>query len=195
VARRSILWSLTLSLAVVGSQVAHALAYRIAEPSGHERAHLLAETGHVYLRFASAGLGLAAAVVLVALIYEFRATTVEGRRARPRFWAFAAVVPATFVCQEHVERLLHDGSFPWAATFETTFIVGLALQLPFAILAYVVARALLRVVRGLAALLGGRRPVLSRARGVPPPAALEAPRTSVLGIALGPRGPPSLRSA
>jgi hypothetical protein len=194
VARRIALWSLTLPLAVVGSQLAHGFAYRLVEPGDHERAHLLAETGHAYLRFASAGLGLAAVLVLLALIYEFRLGEANGRRVRPSFWVFAALPPAMFVAQEHVERLLHDGAFPWDALFEATFAVGLALQLPFALLAWVLARLLLRAARTLALLFAERRRARSSARAWRP-APIFAPRRSFLQIALGPRGPPLLRSA
>jgi hypothetical protein len=50
--RRTIAWLLTMPLAVVGSQLAHALAYRLMTPSDAERAHELAATGHAYLSYA-----------------------------------------------------------------------------------------------------------------------------------------------
>jgi hypothetical protein len=44
--RRQASWMLSLGLAVAGSRVAHALTYRIVAPDTHERAYLLADTGH-----------------------------------------------------------------------------------------------------------------------------------------------------
>ena len=182
----------SLALAVTGAQLAHELAYRLAEPSGHERAHLLAETGHAYMRYASAGLGLVAAVVLLALILEVRAIGVGAGPRRPRFWSFAALVPATFVVQEHFERLFHDGAFPWRASFEPTFLLGVALVLPFALAAYLVARLLLGVARVLAALLARPRASYGHTSSRRSPLPLSAPRARHLGLALGPRGPPAL---
>ncbi|MGH3110574.1 MAG: hypothetical protein ACRDQT_06625, partial [Gaiellaceae bacterium] len=98
--RRSLAALSGIALAVVGAQLAHGLAYRIAEPSPHQRAHLLAETGHDYLRYASAGLGLASALVLLALVFEIRAFGAGASPRGPRAWAFAAIAPLTFACQE-----------------------------------------------------------------------------------------------
>ena len=195
VTRRTFVWLVTLALAALGSQFAHELAYRLAEPSTHERAHLLSETGHAYLRFGSAGLGLLAAAALLALVLEARAIGAGAAAARPRLWAFAALCPLTFVAQEHFERLFHDGSFPWAASVEKTFVLGIALQLPFALLAYALARLLLGAARVLAVLLA-RPPAAPRRAGprrLPIPAV--EPRAGLDAFTLGPRGPPALRSA
>jgi hypothetical protein len=192
--RRALAVLASLALAVTGAQLAHTLAYRLAEPNAHERAHLLSESGHAYLRFASAGLGLLAAIVVLSLVLEVRAIGVGARRTHPRLWGFAAIAPATFVFQEHFERLLHDGASPWGAALEQTFLLGLVLQLPFALLAYAAARLLLGAARGIAALL--RRPRLARGLRAARRALLPigAPHSILLRSTLGPRGPPSLRS-
>jgi hypothetical protein len=185
----------SIALAVTGAQLAHALAYRLAEPNAHDRAHLLSETGHSYLRVTSAGLGLVAAIVLFALVFEVRAFGPATSAARPRFWAFAAIAPATFLFQEHFERLLHDGAFPWSAVVERTFLLGILLQLPFALLAYCVARLMLGAARVLAALLA-RPHITRRSAGsaeLGPPVA--RPVAAFDGFGLGARGPPLLRSA
>ena len=53
-----------------------------------------------------------------------------GRRSP---WAFALVAPLGFVAQEHVERLAHMGELPWLST-TLMFLLGLALQVPIALL-------------------------------------------------------------
>ncbi len=58
VSRRSVVWLLTLPLAIVGSQLAHTLAYRLVTPTEAERAHELAATGHAYLAYAPAVLAV-----------------------------------------------------------------------------------------------------------------------------------------
>jgi hypothetical protein len=48
------------------------------------------------------------------------------------------------VLQEVLELSLHTGQFGWRAALAPTFLPGLALQLPFALAAYLMARLLLR---------------------------------------------------
>ena len=105
-------------------------------------------------------------LIVAALATEVR-LHVRGRRAdRPSLWAFGLVAPALFTCQEHIERLAHDGTVPWLAG-EPTFLAGLALQLPFALAAYLVARLLLRVARSIARVLAPLDPApLARPRRV-----------------------------
>jgi hypothetical protein len=97
------------------------------------------------------------------------------------------------VCQEHFERLLHDGVFPWDAGLEPTFVVGLLLQLPFAVAAFLLARFLLRAVRSLGRLLSG--PPRSAARvsvESRPRTRVVRPRVPALALGYGSRGPPAL---
>jgi hypothetical protein len=112
--------------------------------------------------------------------------------AKPSGLPFAVLAPAIFVFQEHFERLLHDGTFPWAAALDRTFIAGLLLQLPFAAAAYFLARLLLGVVRSLGRLLGRppRGARLSLFEVPRPVARLVWPRVPVLALGYGSRGPP-----
>ena len=111
-------------------------------------------------------------------------------------WLIALVPLAGFTLQEYAERFAHSGDVPWAAALEATFIVGLALQLPFAALAFVAARALLRTVVAVVAALQkqqqpvGRNRVRSR-RAV----CVRAAAATGLSRSLAPRGPPSLSIA
>lgn len=192
--RRAIVWLVTLPLAVVGSQLAHAAAYRLATPDDHERAHELAATGHGYLAYAPTALAVLALLVVVALAHEvtyLRKAT--GRRLRLSARTFALVAPALFVVQEHLERLLHDGTVPWNAGLELTFLAGLLLQLPFALAAYGAARLLLRAARAAVRLLERRRAVARRLRLRWGRDRLEVLQGRPFGFTLGPRGPPSLR--
>jgi hypothetical protein len=189
--RRSVAWLLTLPLAVIGAQLAHEVAYRLVESGAHERAHLLADTGHGYLRLTAAGLGVLVAAIFFSLVLEVRSLGRDAAPQRPRLWAFAAFVPATFIFQEHAERLLHDGAFPWGAALEPTFLVGIVLQLPFAVLAYAVARLLLGVARALAALLRRAEPPRLPARAAIRRAAHDVPVSSFLGFARRTRAPPT----
>ena len=190
--RRNVVWLLTLALAVVGSQLAHELAYRLVTPDGAQRAHELARTGHAYLVYAPAALAVCTVLVLIALAGELRHLLRRGTASsRPSALTFAVLAPAIFVLQEHFERLFHDSAFPWDACLQPTFVVGLLLQLPLAVAAYLVARLLLRAVRSLGRLLVG--PVRRRVPGdglVRPATLLFVPRVPVLALGYGSRAPP-----
>jgi hypothetical protein len=190
--RRLLVLLSSIALAIVGSQLAHAAVYRIIAPDAHQREHLLAETGHAYLRLMPLGMAIVSVIVLVALLSEARsARTGSAAALRPRLWAFAAIAPATFACQEVFERLLHDGAVPWEAPLQKTFLVGLALQVPFAFATYVLARVLLRAAHEVGRLLSDPPLVARRADTRWGSIPVTFPRTALCRIALGPRGPPS----
>jgi hypothetical protein len=185
-----------LPLAVIGSQVAHSVDYRIVAPDPGERAHLLAETGHRYLAYLPLVLALCTVVVALGLVAEAGHRGGSTGRAL-RAWHFGLVAPAVFACQELFERLAHDGSLPWNAVFEPTFVVGLAVQVPFALLAFGLARWLLRAAAAVGRVLGGapRHRSWPGSAVVPAPTCrVDAPRLPVLALGFGTRGPP-LRSS
>jgi hypothetical protein len=131
---------------LAGSEVAHVVAYRLVYPNPLDRAAVLASSGHGY--FAYTPLALAIGLAMVGCAWVVRAS--QARSSAPSSpivvspWPFAALPPATFALQEHLERLIHDGAFPFGAVLEPTFMIGLALQLPFALAVYALARLLLR---------------------------------------------------
>jgi hypothetical protein len=181
----------SLALAVAGSQAAHAFVYRLAAPDPRERGDLLAATGHAYLEHAPLAVAVVSVLLVLALLSEVRGARVGAPAARPRAWIFATVAPAVFVCQEHLERLLRDGSFPWGAGLERTFLLGLVLQAPFALAAFLLARALLRVAGLLGSLLGERPRTSEQAPSRSRPLARVAPSPATCGLSLGARGPPA----
>ncbi len=193
VSRRSVVWLLTVPLAVLGSQSAHALAYRLVTADGAERRHELAASGHAYLAYASVVLAVCSVLVVLALACELGHRLSDGSRqsARPSPVIVAALAPAVFACQEHFERLFHDGVFPWAAVVQPTFVIGLLLQLPFAAAAYLLARFLLGVVRSLGRLLArSPRSRTLACAATQPRISLRVPRVPVLALGYGSRGPP-----
>jgi hypothetical protein len=181
-------WLLSLALAAAGGLAAHGLTYRIAEPDAALRRHLLEETGHGYLNLDLAG-SLLAALVVVA----FAGCVLAGneRRQAPPLWLFALAPPVGFARQEHVEHALHDNAFSAGLALEPAFLVGLGLQLPFAIVALLAARTLLAAASALAGHLGA----LLRFRLAPDaclalPVAEWRPTALVLIGARGQRAPP-----
>src|SRR3954453_5054984 len=185
--RRRVAWGVALPLALAGTQAAHALAYVLVYPQASLRGAALAAAGHSYLTWLPAVLAGAGACALLSL----GGAVVSAARGRTGHaapaWGPALLAPTVFCLQETLELSLHTGTFGWRAVLAPTFLPGLALQLPFALAAYLVARALLRAPRGLG---------LAFAR---PPVALGSPVFSLharpsfvrtLLCSVAPRGPP-----
>src|SRR5579875_1527132 len=146
---------------LAGTELAHALAYRIVYPQASVRWQVLAATGHGYLGWAPLAIGIAGAVALAG-VASTAADAVRRRELRPLpAWAFASLPLVGFFIQELLERWVASGSLPWWLFEQPTFRVGLLLQLPFAALAYLVAKLLLRAGHAVGRLLlGGAPPVL-----------------------------------
>jgi hypothetical protein len=145
VKRRRIVWLLSIEVMLAGSQAAHFLTYRVVYPEGRQREVVLAESGHGYLALLPQAGGIALALLLAVLalhVSDVRRRNGLAARRIP-ILPFAAMPVVAFTAQEHLERLAHGGGLPLDAGLERTFFVGLLLQLPFALLAYVLARLLL----------------------------------------------------
>lgn len=123
-------WLLITPLSALGVLVGHELAYALTRTPREEL--------HGYLSHLPE-LGL-----LLALLTLLGASFVE-RGARIALWPFPAVAITGFVVQEHVERLAHTGSLPFLLD-KPVFLVGLGLQAVVAIVAWLCARLLVRVV-------------------------------------------------
>lgn len=176
---------------LAGSQVAHVFAYQLVYPDAQVRWRALLSTGHGYFSYWPVVCGLVGAVVLVGFVAA-GVDSARGRGPRPLpAWAFALLPLAGYAVQEFTERWLAGSSFPWWMVLQPTFRVGLALQLPFALLAFLVSRFLLRVAEQVVRLLGEvERP--QRLRELPRWFALLAwpPRVAILAGGYAGRGPP-----
>ena len=181
-------WMLSLGLAAAGGLAAHALAYRIAEPHAERRHRLLESTGHGYLDVKLLG---SLCVALTVLAFAGCVFAGVRRHTRPPLWLFALAPPVGFALQEHAERMLHQDSFSAGTVFEPTFLAGLLLQLPFAVVALLFARALLVAAGVLARELGAPprlRPAQDASLAVP--TGYWIPAAPTLVGARGQRAPP-----
>src|SRR6266508_3519873 len=133
--RQRLAWVSTVPLMAAGLLAGHALAYRLAIPDGDVRAHALAHSGHGYLAYAPAALAVCLTLVLAALALRARAAFRGESRPRSAPPAIVAMLPpAAFVLQEYLERVVHSGHLAWTVALAPTFLLGLALQLRFALL-------------------------------------------------------------
>jgi hypothetical protein len=190
--RRVAVWFISAPLMLAGTQVAHVFAYRLVYPNAQVRLAALLATGHGYMVGGASGyagylplvLGLGGALELVAFgcVVAAKLRGRAGGQVPP--WAFALLPLLGFCLQEFTERWLSGASFPWWMVLQPTFRVGLLLQLPFALVVFLLAGLLLRVAdrvarrlaghplpRGLPVELGGW---IARAVWPPRPAALAA---------------------
>lgn len=182
--RRAIAVLVTAPIVLLGSVAAHQLAYLLADPAAAPRARRLAETGHGYLAHVPLMAIACGTVVAIGCLLALRAELAGPGAVRARAWPYALAAPAGFAIQEHAERLAATGHVPFGAVLEPTFLPGLAMQLPFALLAWAVAWLVLRSARTVALAVRRRRsaaPRRTRQRGVLP-APASRPRVSVLAV-------------
>jgi hypothetical protein len=176
----------------IGGVFAHLFAYRLVAPDPHAHHRMMEASGHGYFAHIEFCLAVCGAVVLLALLASVASRASGLVSIRAPLWIFALVPPAGFALQEHLERFLHTGAFPQTAAFEPTFVVGLLLQLPFALAAYLAVRALLALASAIVETL--RAPPRPRLTSLHVPLPIAAPtrrpRASALALGYGQRAPP-----
>ena len=190
--RRHLAWPLAVPFSVLGVLAAHWLSYRLVVPDSHERGHLLAATGHGYLSYAPLIVGVSFALIVLgfgcAVVRELRGVT-PGAGAPA--WLVGLLPPLAFVVQEYVERYMQHGWVEWGVALEATFVVGLALQVPFALVAAAATLLLTRAARGLAAIVS--RSLAPRVLNLGLfllPVHPDLPRTPLLALGYAGRAPP-----
>jgi hypothetical protein len=183
-------WLLSLPLAAGGWLTAHWLAYELVTPQGR----MMSDAGHHYLGAAPLFVAFAITLLLAGIALAVHDGVRRVPQSRVPVWPIALVSPLGFVVQEHLECLIGLHGFPTGAVLDTTFLVGLALQLPFALTAALLARTLSVLCRALGVrLTSGRAP---RPLFLLPPPALpaglepELARPPILATRHGGRAPP-----
>jgi hypothetical protein len=193
--RSAAVWLCSVPLMVVGSQLGHAVAYRVVYPQAHLRLRALLSSGHGYMAghpYVAMLAAAAAAVELLALLWAIADTGRRRPHRPPPAWTFAVLPLVGFAVQEFLERWLAGATFPWQVVLEPTFRIGLVVQLPFALAAFLVARLLLGAAELAAAAIAPRVRRLTF-----PEAPLPSPRQTVRPLRLlveghAGRGPPDL---
>jgi hypothetical protein len=184
--RRLLAWLVALPLAAAGTYLTHSLLPVRAHPAGGH-AHPTTDTG--LLGFLCSAPFLLSTIGLLALLVAIR--VVQTRSTSVSAWPFALLVPLGFLLHHHLEHFVGGAPAPLGALVGSELLVGLALQLPFALLAYLVVTALLRVADRLIAALSARRRRLVAPAAIPPGRiSVSTPRIALLATAAAPRAPP-----
>lgn len=171
--RRSLIWLFSLPFAAVSIVAGHAAAYRLTGAS------VAAGGVHGYLEHAPQVVAILALLGLLGLAQAGRART-------PSHLPLATLAMTGFACQEHLERFAHTGEVTFLLT-SPTFLLGLALQLPFTAVVWLLAR---RLARSLGRLGRHDPPRLALLPLLSPPAARATPGAVALTGARG-RAPPT----
>ena len=158
---------------------------------------LVEHTGHGHLAFSPYVMAVSVAVLVVALGGAVVAGVARRARSGVPLAPFVLMPLVDFVCHAGLEWLQHGGGVSVGAALEPVFLVGLALQVPFALAALLLVRVALAGAEGLGRGLSARwcpRPVASAA---PAPVRLligteHRPIIPVLASGCAERGPPRL---
>ena len=187
-ARRAAAWLVALPLTALGIVVTRSLVPAPGPHHGGGHEHV-APTQSV-LAFLCSLPFLLSAFAILALIAGVRVLQTR-RGLRSPAWPFAVLVPLGFLFHHHFEHLLGNPAAALGAPLGPELLVGLVLQLPFALLAYLLATALLRVAdRLVVALAARRRQTAAPAVRVPGWTLASRPRIALLATEAAPRAPP-----
>ncbi|HEX2127019.1 MAG TPA: hypothetical protein VHF45_10725, partial [Thermoleophilaceae bacterium] len=189
-------WLIPLPLAVTSWLGAHCLAYWLISPGGERHMGMHAADGHAYLGYTPAVALWGLALLLAGLVLCVWAGMRGGRLALPPVRLFFYLPPVGFALQEHIERLVGTGGVPPDLALEPTFVVGLALQLPFAVAALLLAHALGAIGFGVGREFSHRLAFPPWMSGTPAARLRLRARTrgtasAVLAPGHGPRAPPA----
>ena len=188
--RQRLPWIVAVPLMAAGTIAAHSLTAVFAgtrAETGAESAEHASRSAPAHLTIL---LGFTLALALVSLARRLLA-----RRSGPSAIVFLVLPPLAFLFAELPERGFGTESFPFQPSLEPRLLLGLALQVPFGTVAFLVARFLLRaierVVERLARAPLGRRLRLATDRFLPVSVVL--PRIPALAVGYQERGPPQHR--
>lgn len=176
-----VIWLICVPLTAVGGYATHVAAQMVpvhAHNASHHSARYI-ELSHLPLC-----LTVCAAVGLVALALM----SARGPAVRSPLWLFALVPPVGFIAQEQAVSLFADGR----PAVGLSLLVGLSLQIPFALAAYVAARAVLGLAAAVVRSLRARPAVIVRAPAfLLEPLAASWPQPPAFVLGHGQRAPPA----
>jgi hypothetical protein len=152
--RPRLLWPFLPAL-VLAEHVGHVLVHRIEEPDAHARAQLLTQTGHAYMGYLQAPLGLCLALVAATLVSR----VIAGFRQRPMraapSWWWAGLPALAFVLQEPLGEVVHAGVFEWSMLLSPVSLLGATLEFGCGLLCLILVRKLLAAAHNVGRAFAG----------------------------------------
>src|SRR5262245_40216701 len=137
--RRGVAWLVTVPIALAGVVAAHSLAnVALGSPEGAGELFASGESGRGLLPLVGA---FAAGLVVLGLAGQVMAPSGKSERGGLVALPFACLPPFAFAALELIEAHVPFGGGV-GSVLNPTFALGLALQLPFALCGYLVARLL-----------------------------------------------------
>lgn len=156
-------WSLAFALTVAGGVLAHALTYEILGHGGAHAGHTAGGVNHWEVCLAVCA-SVSALGLLIAGVSRLRA----GSTFQVPVWIFGLIPPAGFALQAHFEWALQPGRGGYVAGLGASILLGVFIQIPFALAAYVAARGLLVLVAAVGSLRRSARRRLAGAQRLAP---------------------------
>ena len=190
--RARLLWPFLPAL-MVAEHLGHVLVHRIEEPDAHARAQLLTQTGHGYMDYLQAPLGLCLVLVAATLVSR----VVAGFRHRPMraapLWWWAGLPALAFVLQEPLGEVLHAGAFEWSMLFSPVLLLGATLEFGCGLVCLILVRKLLAAAHNVGrvlAIAASSRPGIASLTGELCCPQIAPPRRLALAHGAGERAPP-----
>jgi len=187
--RQRLAWVLAVPVMVAGSFAAHSLTAVLTAA----RSETGSEAGERHAGGSPAGLTLLLGFALALLLVVLWQRALRRRESGPTAATFVVLPALAFLASEVLERLFGVESFPFQPSLEPRLLLGLALQLPFGLVAFFVARLLLGAVQRVVARLSKARftrRLCPNASHLTPRSVL-LPRIPALALGYPERGPPA----
>jgi hypothetical protein len=183
--KRHLVWLVTAPLVFAGVETGHAIGNALFAPGDAELFESAASGRQALAPIVTGLVGL----VLIGLVTRTAGLWASSRQSKRLAASFALLPLLAFLVLEVLEALTTSGG--WHSLLGGAFAVGLALQLPVALAAYVLARGLLRLSDEVRMRLVARSMCAVEALEVESGAPVgEAPRTRpAFGVVRG-RAPP-----
>jgi hypothetical protein len=190
--RARLLWPFLPAL-VLTEHVGHVLVHRVEEPDAHARAQLLTQTGHGYMGYLEAPLGLCLVLIAATLVSR----VVAGFRHRPLeselSWWWSSLPALAFVLQEPLGEVIHTGSFDWSMLLSPVLLLGATLEFGCGLLCLILVRKLLAAAQAVGRALAGAASCRSRLASLTVELCstqIAPPRRVALAHGAGERAPP-----
>lgn len=131
-----------LPVAMAACLLAHQAGYMLESPGDAARSLNMSTDGHAYLREFVFLIPAAATIVVVGFLLSLRSAIVATAPFTPSSKQFSLAPALVFLVQEAAERVAAGA--PLSLLTELSVLSGLLLQVPFGLVAYLLARLILR---------------------------------------------------